>query len=733
MNHITKYRTRYMIYLGYLWGYILLSLIATWVFNPYSNLVSRWLLFTTFILPIALLIRWDDNRIVIVVSFILFNMLTGLHSIFFPSFYSIITPLFPVFYAYRQFLPIISSYNDTIQTILQIARYGYFIDLIIVLSIGGLTSLSFLLLKKALLSTRRRRIILRMFVVLALLIVLFLPYLVVMITGTMHFGLAYSSGAIRLSQGMEVLVEDQDLELVITIFSDAVNEFFLAQDLYFGLEKMGLYNLLLLLEPDFDLILGDAQDLLLSSFILSESFLSTLQGVYIISSSFEKMASEGLEDQDLDQLPTELSTSRQYLNRGSMAFTNALQLILGVNIPEFSKNTARLGVGNFQTELELVRYSGLLFNITLDIFINQISPIQPNNSPLYHALQVILQTRKAQSLISDQSKYSGVEHTFEQLLSNLTVVDLGLNETSNPQFDTLESMDLGGSILLDGVRDQITGIFDFFRDLTDLSMSLGTFGLGMVDVLRTVNQTLIPLVDDLEGFPNIPEDRMKDAILNVDGLRNITYLLSEDAVQIEQKMRLMEERSSSGDYGLFSSQARLLVLILNQFQIGTNANNFYHLISATYFLLQAMQSLQFMVEEYHSIESNISIIEDDPSNAEIVGSSGDSIANSIAKMDNLVLDTRSNLTEAKYHLQQVENMAEADFLLQIIEDIEIQLDLLDYNNLGFLFQLSNLISEISLPVPARLIAEIQQLLDQLADSVFDIEGTVNSIAISGPI
>jgi len=706
--------------------YLLISWLTTLIFDPYHHLLARLILFTLALLPLAFLVRIDDNQIVIVFSIFLFNLMTATHALFFPHFYSIITPLFPIFYEYNQFFPVIANYNQVGQIFLSIARWGYLIDLAGVLIVAGLISIISQKYNRVRVNQTRRylKVILLVGAVGFLLV---FPYLIIASTGSLQFGLSYTSAAVQLQEGVEEIVNTGNLSNARPFFVEAVQQYQLAKDLFNGLDNIQLQNLILTINPALRNLLTNGDYLIRASFAISNLFLPLIDGLMTTEQGFSQVSGLDLNQTQLNQIITETNHSRGYFQKTQNPLEQGLQLLSLVDITEFSHATDKAGIGDYHNELELLRGSGNLFQATLRLFLLHLRPLKDHSFSIEHALRAIYETKRAQEQIGNQSRYRSLLPTFRAIRTNLTVVNSVLDENNHTQYQALQQVDTEGQLILAQMRTQLLGIFNFFRDLVNVGISLADFGTTLTRTLQLINNSLLPLTSDLVNFPTIPDPVLRDGVAILANVRTNTTSLQDRAINIEQLITQMSSRAMNQTYGIFSSQAENVVSILQAMQLEKNAKNFYHLSSASYYLLLSVWRMQDIAVYLQWTRGNMTTIENQPQNSSLVNSSRTSIQTSITKMNQSLVEVRANLTLAKYHLNQVENMPEADQLRGIINQLEQQLSKLDPGN--YLTNLQQFVDQLQAPVENQLISEINNILASIDQTLQNIDTILQQINI----
>jgi len=727
--HLSQHRHRYLIYGSTIFIYLIASWLVTLFVDPYRFLTARLVLFILGLIPIAILVRWDDNRIVIVFAAVLFNLLTFAHSLWFPHFYAVLTPVFPIFLEYRRFFPLIAEYNDSGRILLNIARFGYLIDLAIVLLLAGFISLSSREFNRVMRTYGRRRI-LQVLVVFLMIVTLFvLPYLVIASTGIMQFGLAYGSGAIELQHGVENVVGTGNISSARPYFVAANQQYGLAEDLYKGLKSLSVDDLLRILDPSLGPILSNGEIMIRASFHLTDLFIPLLDGMITVQNSYDAILGQQFQPEVVSQVTPLLVLSRENFVKAQLPLIAALSLMQQVNIQSFNQALIHHGLGNYNKQLNLIKYSGNLFNSTLSLLLLQLFPIEPYSFPIYHSLEAIVNARLAQQQIGNQSRFASVIPTFQEMNSNLTVVNTALNRTEFPEYTNLDQLYLGGIPVLRDLRSQIVGFFNFLRDVVRIGIQLGDFGLNTAQSLQLINSSLVPLTSQAVKIPNIPNSTLFSAIHILDQVRSNATILQSQAASIEQSVADMKNNASQGAYGIFTKEAFEVVDVLQSYQLQTNADNFYHLSSACYYMVYSIYEFQQIHTQVNQIEANVTLIENNPSNQVIVDQSLAAINTTLDESQHSIDLIDANLTLVEYHLNQIKNMPETPYLQHVVDVIQNKLQLLKTPITGNIDQIRQNLKNMTIPVAAQYIQQVRQQLTEMSNYFGQVDQALKGVNI----
>jgi hypothetical protein len=718
-NHFIEDRKVYFKYFSLLVFYLSVGFIFPAFLNPYSNLLHRMILFILLALPIIIVVYFDDNRRVIILGLIMFNIMTLFHSIFYPYFFSGLTLIFPIFQNYIQFVNILALYDDTGKQLLLILRYAYIIDLTLVLIFSGIASL----LAHTIVKIKRRE---SKYFILKILLVLFLitmlvifPYAAIGASGLLHFGLAYSSGSTQLQLGWDEITESGNTNLALKHFIEAKNQYEMAEILFEELRYMDFFNFLMNVDPNLRPLIENGEILIEASFLLSSFLLPLIHGLIDIEDSFAIVSLNDLEPGVINKTKDLIEKTQENFVIARDSLVDIVKLISQVNITTFVQALKDNDIGDYEKELGLMFYSSFLLNSSLDLFLLHILPFFEFDYPLHYALESIIYTREIQNRIGNQSRYSSVLSPLLSLITNLQILSFSLNRDFFPQYRGMETLNVGGYRELRDARTQFLGVFNFIRDLVDLGLGLGYFGVDMVQTLNGINSSLLPLTSELQKFPNISPGLIEESISVTNRLRENTTIIQDHASELESIISIIDFRSQTKYYGIFANTAKLIVNIFWSYELSKNADNFYHLSSAVYYLLNAINEFQGINSHVNEIEGNITRLEENPTNPQIIGESINNIENSMNSIKLLLIVVRGYFVLTKYHLNQIDNMPEADQLLSIIGKIEAQMDRIDVIEQNIIKRINDALLSIEDFVSQEIIDNIRRVVDEFQE-IYDL-------------
>ncbi|MCE7734890.1 MAG: hypothetical protein GPJ54_08445 [Candidatus Heimdallarchaeota archaeon] len=504
-------------------------------------------------------------------------------------------------------LPTINAINDSLEasgqdvsdlqeTLDLLNTYGIILDFVLAIVVGTIASLGLVGFVK--IFSKKPNILTIISFIFSLIFfiigVIILPYILVVSTGVSQFALALGAGGVNLSAGFEIVSGDGDLNEANQFFDEAEKWFDEADEMLTGLEQMQVFALLGASAPDYKVLVDNFLILIDSAVDMAKSIGPMFIGITALQEGMEQsmnvlttslansqLQMSALSTEDEAQFEAGIVKVKQGFGNISKAIPDIQSALLrfnDVNREETLQAADDQGV-DVEEQLNLIEGAVNLVNSALDILNILIIDADLNDDfveePLVHLLRGAVSLSDASSSVGDNSDFSGTGTTFENIINHLTVV---VDTFDDPVFDAFETTDVLNVTELVDLKVELSGMFDFIQDSGNIAISMGEFGLVASPTLLKMNATM--KIFKNSDFDQISDSDYDSAIVNFtasDGIITGSAQMRDEGNDIDAQVANMALKSTNEEYGLMSGPATEFVSVFEEFEMGINGQNFFHL------------------------------------------------------------------------------------------------------------------------------------------------------------
>lgn len=520
----------------------------------------------------------------------------------------------------------ISDYEAYLE-ILNNPLYGVALDFVLAIIVGTIASLGLVGFVK--IFSKKPNILTIISFIFSLIFfivgVIILPYLLVVATGVSQFTLALGAGGVNLSAGFNIVSGDGDLSEANQFFDEAEKWFDEADQMLAGLEQMQVFSLLGASAPDYKVLVDNFLILIDSAVDMAKSIGPMFVGITALQ--------EGME-QSMSVLTTSLATTQLQMSELSTEdntkFENGIVKVkqgfgnISKAIPDIQSALSRFNEVNREETLEAADAQGVdveeqlnliegavnLVNGALDILNILIIDADLTDNfieePLVHLLRGAVSLSDASSSVGDNSDFSGTGSTFQNIINHLTVV---VDTFDDPVFDAFETTDVLNVTELEELKVELSGMFDFIQDSGNIAISMGEFGLIASPTLFKMNSTMQIFKDS--DFDKIADSTYDAAIANFtdsDGIIAGGSQMRDEGETIDGQVADMALKSANEEYGLMSGPATEFVSVFEEFEMGLNGKNFYHLSQGFANILGTAKEMKVVQSEVDKIQTENTLL-----------------------------------------------------------------------------------------------------------------------------
>ncbi len=532
--------------------------------------------------------------------------------------------------------------------------------------------------------------------------VIVLPYFVVILTGVVHFGMAFGVGGLALNEGL-ALSAAGDVNGSNVYFNEATFWFEQADAMLQGLNDLGAFYFLGLSVPDIRPLIDNGFLVIDAGVSLAKGIGPMMNGITNIQIGIDA-AMSALDSSDSSALS--LSSDIDKFNAGIAQmeigfadFTSsvnyvkeAINTLLQLNDQELidaaAKNNLQDSINKEQ--LDLIRGAANLLDVTLDVFLVLINDANKNDdnisSPFIHLMLGAYALNSASTAIGNTTSFEGTTSAFEAADSNFTVV---VDALQDPAFDKFYNSDVGSSTVILDMKDQLTGIFRFIEDSGNIAISVSEFGIVANPVLTGMNETMS--VFSAED-PNNPGEKLYDNFTVIpdavydEMLVNLTILYPEAAYMkvtgdiVDFYLAQMINRTETGYYGMMTDQASSFAQSFQEFNLTENADNFEFMIGGFIGMINTIKGLRAVDGVFANIGDDLDVINQlDLANynltmLDIIQTQLGYVNGNVTLANDMLDDTIPHIDNAIGNFSRIENMPQmnttAQAFINIKEDIQ---------------------------------------------------------------
>ncbi|MHA2401946.1 MAG: hypothetical protein ACXADH_03060, partial [Candidatus Kariarchaeaceae archaeon] len=279
---------------------ITLELFIGLVLDVEGNLVHRYV---SYLLGIAVLfvvavytksiikMFFVGTPVVILASFALPFLLPDTFSALMAPFVTLIPLLEDISSSLDAVAVVVTDQQDTVNSLndaLEYSQYGILVDLVIAMIVGTFASLGITGLVKVF--TNKPGVLTIFAFTLSMIFfiigVVLLPYILVITSGFVQFGLSFGTGALNMQAGMQLLEAD-DIEGANAFFDEASLWFAEGEETLQGLIDLQLFNLLGQADEDWKIIVDNGLILVQTAVDLIQAAAPTFKGVSALTEGIE--------------------------------------------------------------------------------------------------------------------------------------------------------------------------------------------------------------------------------------------------------------------------------------------------------------------------------------------------------------------------------------------------------------------------------------------------------------
>lgn len=579
-----------------------------------------------------------------------------------------------------------SGYEESLDLL---NTYGIILDFVLAIIVGTIASLGLVGFVK--IFSKKPNILTIISFIFSLVFfivgVVILPYILVVSTGVSQFALALGAGGVNLSAGFDILSSDGDPAEADKFFTEAEKWFDEADKMLEGLEQMQVFALLGTAAPNYETLIDNFLILIDSAVDMAKSVGPMVIGINALSDGMEQSMSvlttglastqlqmSELSAQDEAEFEAGIVKVKQGFGNISKAIPNiqsALNRFEEVNREETLAAADDEGV-DIEEQLDLIEGTVNLVNAALNILNILITDADLTDDfveePLVHLLRGAISLTDVSSSVGDNSDFSGTGPGFEKIISHLTVV---VDTFENPVFDAFVNTDVLGVSELEEFKLELSGMFDFIQDSGNVAISMGEFGLIASPTLQKMNSTMSVFKDNAD-FVLISDAAYDGAIANFtasDGIINGSDQMRTEGLEIDVLVANMSLRSTNEEYGLMSEPAKEFVVVFEEFEMGVNGNNFFHLSHGFVNILRTAKELKVVDAEVTSIQADfttLNAIADYNDNPGLITTTIDNINSSLSviltSLDTInitITDAAGNFSIVRSSMPQMGKTADA--------------------------------------------------------------------------
>ncbi|OLS27214.1 MAG: hypothetical protein HeimC2_13240 [Candidatus Heimdallarchaeota archaeon LC_2] len=521
--------------------------------------------------------------------------------------------------------------------------------------------------------------------------VIVLPYLLVVSTGVAQFGLALGAGGVNLQAGFEIITEDGDITEAEAFFDEAERWFDEADSLLKGLEDMQVFALLGSTDqfPNYEILMDNFIIMIDSAVDMAKTVGPMFLGISALQDGMEKSMSVltsalGNTNLQISELsPGDEATFEEGIDDIQLGFVNIKDAIPDIQsaLTRFEEVSRAETLGaadsegvDVEEQFNLIEGTLKLLNSSLGVLSVLISPSDFNSTagitveePLVHLLRGAISLSDASSAVGDTSSFEGTSGIFDDIISHLEIVVYAL---ADPVFDDFVNTNVNDVTVLLEIKTQLSGMFDFIQDAGSISIAMGEFGNIAGGTVLSMNQT-ISTVFATGDFLTVDEDTYDSAKLNFtksDGILNGSEQMKNEGANVDTLVGLMEARSLADEYGLMSAGASDFVNVFEEFDMGLNGQNFFHLSHAFFNIILTAEQLKVVDGLVSNIKTDFEFIfaldyatnasAIDPAVNNIEGNSTD-IVDSLDTIDEKLTYTAGNFSAIGNTMSQMAETATA--------------------------------------------------------------------------
>ena len=611
---------------------LLLELTFTFGLDPTTSLIARYISVMAGVIVTAVVailgrgfIKSAFAGFITLLSSAILPFLLG-----FSSLYGIITPLVPTIKDTVSLLQSIGQLDSTTKAAFDTyVQYAVGLDLIFGLLISSFAGIGVLLVLKLFKKNPGiLSIIAFVFGLIFLLIgALVLPWLFVGLSGGAHFGLGMVNGGLEMSNGLQIVQNNftSDSASLASPYFDRANAWFdQAQGMLQDLRNLGMFWMVSLAFPQYANVIDDGSIVLLAGtdmvqaigpFVAAGAFLN--EGFQEAGASFTGTSS------GLSLLQTEskfnhgislLEAAFDNITDATIHIQDALQKISQISAAEMKQSLIEAGLQGNDKQIDMVFDGVTVLNATIGVLQVLINPLDNSpKAPLIHLLYGIRALSSAGDIIGKDSNFSGTSSIFEDVKTNLTVIQDALNTKPLLEFRNMNSSQFGDQIAQ--IQSTMAGAFNFFDDTTDIAIGFADFGQAMVPILDTMNSTLGILGTENLDLLSISDATFDNAISSLESMQTQSTDLVTIATSLQVKVDDMAQKSQNDTYGLLKSAAGDFAAQFTSFNLITNSQNFGYLSSGFAEVFKAAKLLKSSNKTVTHISNDIQAIVDASGNS----------------------------------------------------------------------------------------------------------------------
>ncbi len=717
---------------------LVLELIVAATMDPQLNLVHRYLayLFGLLVLLVVALITKSTLKmffvgtpVVIIASFVFPFFLPDTFSGLMAPFVTLI----PILEEISDALNALNTDTSDLDDLLAYSQYGFVLDLVIAMFVGTLASLGISGLIKVF---THKPGILTIFtftfsMIFFMLGVIILPYIIVITSGVAHFGLAFGTGALNMSKGME-LVSDGDLDGADVFFNEASIWFDQGAQMLDGLETMQLFELLGTAAPDFKVIVDNGLIIVNAAVDLVQAAVPMFKGVSAITGGIDTsmtVLNEGtnstglflteLTDAKLAEFEEgieEMKIGFAHLTDAFPEIRSALQRMSSLDKDALNQALSDQGLGDTSEDLDMIDGAVNLFDATLNVF--EILITEPTDgsheAPFIHLMRGALSMSLVGEKIGGSTSFEGTSALFQQLVGNLTIV---VDTFDLPEFAEFDKTDVGTSSDIQDLRDDIQGAFRFIKDAGNIAIGVGEFGIVAAPALQGMNDTMSILTAPGKNFTTVTPGEYDEAIANLDDVIVNATLMKLHGENVSSMIGNMSLNAANETYyGLMSDGATEFVTLFEEFDLATDGANFLYLALGFQSLMRTSKELQVVDGLINNIKTDIGDIEIAAAaniSGDVIYEANNVIAN-ITETNNTLEIANDHIGNAIGNFSLIQNMTQMDNSKASLESISVHI-----NNIQGPQGLTKIDDTITFIQnnPFVFIAGFQTYIDDLNDAV----------------
>ena len=514
-----------------------------------------------------------------------------------------------------------SSLENTIQ---YVQTYGYVVDLIFAMLVGtfagiGLVGLVKIFSKKPNILTPISFLFSAVFFLLGVVI---LPYVLVVSSGVTQFGLDLSAGALNLTHGFDVS-QNNSTDAARPFFAEAEKWFKEAEQMLNGLKSLQAFTLLGTALPDYKLMIDNmlalvntavnmAQAVAPMFLGMSELTNGITQSMAVVSSLGSSLSLNQLTDQQLADFEAGITQMRQGFQDIKSALpeiNDAIAQFADVQkdqIKNSGQSTAQINDG-----IDTIDATVRLVNVTLVVFDVLITPYNSTSEePFVHLLRGALAMKEVSNAIGSDSNYGETAPYFNAIIGNLTIV---VDALTNEKFVEFVAVDVLGVNSVESVKEGINGIFEFIKDVGNIAINIGYYGLIAVPALHAMNSTMTKVTGEPD-FTNITQAEYDLRLVEFNdtstGITKQATDMQVAAATLVDSVKVMADKStnSSKPYGYMQSAAADFATLFGGFRFQEDANNFYYMSFGLENTIRSLKRISLVRAEVNDIQTEFNIL-----------------------------------------------------------------------------------------------------------------------------